>query len=502
MKILIADDEHIICEWLKYCIEQNPDCELVGTAANGKEALEIYVEQQPDLVLTDIKMPILDGLGLLHEIRKINTETQVVILTAFSDFDLARKALRDGASEYLLKTEMQNQSFQKLLQRMITKCKAGSDVIDDRGTSSQSYAIIRNIMLQETELTDNDLESLNKCGVRWRNNGLFALAMWKQELVMGEIQFPKNECVRHIAGFDYTDRIYVLVGNLPRTLSESEKTHCLMEYANSLQRLNKCMVGVSAIADHLRKIPQTIRHAAFSLARGFYSEETRLYEPKLSLVQITKSITEWSNEFKALRNQLYKINSEQRITQIMRMLDKTNEHSAVDIELFTNLCCDLMDALYFYATENGERPQAPEECKHILRKSFSKSESFLAVLSYAQSCFVPEINIKKSKNKAVSITIDYLRKNFEKSISLEQVAEMVCLNPEYFSRLFKEETGISFIVFLTELRLVQSVDLLKHTALRVQDIAQQVGYYNASYFSTAFKKKYGISPFEYRRRSE
>ncbi|MEG0764325.1 MAG: helix-turn-helix transcriptional regulator, partial [Oscillospiraceae bacterium] len=85
---------------------------------------------------------------------------------------------------------------------------------------------------------------------------------------------------------------------------------------------------------------------------------------------------------------------------------------------------------------------------------------------------------------------------------LEQVADAVYLNPDYFSRVFKEEAGESFIVYLTEMRLTQSVHLLQNTALRVQDIAQRVGYGNVSYFSTTFKKKYGISPFEYRRRSE
>ena len=83
---------------------------------------------------------------------------------------------------------------------------------------------------------------------------------------------------------------------------------------------------------------------------------------------------------------------------------------------------------------------------------------------------------------------------------LEQVAAHVNLNPEYFSRAFKAEVGQTFVNYLTDIRLRHSVRLLENTALRVQDIAQQVGYYNASYFSTTFKKKYGMSPYEYRRK--
>ena len=82
------------------------------------------------------------------------------------------------------------------------------------------------------------------------------------------------------------------------------------------------------------------------------------------------------------------------------------------------------------------------------------------------------------------------------------MAAEVHLNPEYFSRVFKEETGMTFVNFLTDVRLGHSVQMLENTALRVQDVAQAVGYANVSYFSTTFKKKYGMSPYEYRRRSE
>ena len=99
------------------------------------------------------------------------------------------------------------------------------------------------------------------------------------------------------------------------------------------------------------------------------------------------------------------------------------------------------------------------------------------------------------------LAVEYMRANFQRPISLEQVAGEVYLNPEYFSRIFREEMGVTFITFLTELRLNRSVQLLEETAMRVQDIARETGYPNVSYFSTTFKKKYGVSPYEYRRKN-
>ena len=95
-----------------------------------------------------------------------------------------------------------------------------------------------------------------------------------------------------------------------------------------------------------------------------------------------------------------------------------------------------------------------------------------------------------------------MRENYAQPLSLEQVAAEVHLTPEYFSRIFKEELGITFVNYLTDIRLSRSVQLLETTALRVQNIAQSVGYANVSYFSTIFKKKYGMSPYEYRHRSQ
>lgn len=91
MKILIVDDERMICEWLQFCIGQNPECQLTGCAHNGEQALALFQENEPDVVFTDIKMPVMGGLELLKRIKEISPETVVVLLTAFAEFDLARE---------------------------------------------------------------------------------------------------------------------------------------------------------------------------------------------------------------------------------------------------------------------------------------------------------------------------------------------------------------------------------------------------------------------------
>lgn len=498
MKVLIVDDEEIICEWLQFCISQNPACELAGAAHNGREALELFRAAQPDLVLTDIKMPVMDGLELLHAIRATGSAAKVVMLTAFADFDMARQALREGADEYLLKTEMQNDALQQLLGRMSRQCnlQSGAGLVG----SAQAHAVIRKILRREGELSEADLAELRRCGVRWRDNGLFALAVWKQHLMGAGLAFPPQGPAHHVAGFDYTDRIYVMVGNLPRALSETDKARQLTLYAQKTQQMNGCMVGVSATTDQMRQIPNLARQAAFSLAQGFYTGQTRLYEPQKPLAALQEQARLWKARATALRAQLYQQRPTQRCESLQAFLRETAEEKLPAVELVSKFCTDLFEQFYLEAREAGIALPPPEEARERLAQSVSMAETTALVMDFARQC-ARAVQPEKPRSKAVNLAVEYIRRNFAQPLSLEEVAANVYLNPEYFSRVFKEEMGVTFVNFLTELRLAHSVRLLETTALRVQDVAQQVGYPNVSYFSTTFKKRYGMSPYEYRRQS-
>lgn len=499
LKVLIVDDENLICEWLEFCISQNPACQLAGVAHNGSEALDLFRQTGADLVLTDIKMPVMDGLELLHTIRGLSDTVKVVLLTAFAEFDMARRALREGADEYLLKNEMNNEALQELLARMAKVCD-----VDDTGgmmVSAQAHAIVRKILLQEPPLSDEDLVTLRTCGVRWRSNGLFALAVWKQSLMSNGLQLPVGDPGHHITGFDYTDRIYVVIGNLPRALSSSEKSRQLTNYAKQVQQTNRCMVGVSSVTDEMRQIPAMAKQAAFSLAQSFYVGQVKLYEPQRPLAELEARDKAWLSKLSTLRMRMYQQRADERYETLAAFLRDTAEREIGAVDVVTKFCLDSFDFLYLDAREQSASPATPKEMRAKLATSTSMAETSELLLDFARQC-TPREKLHRHCSKAVSLAQEYIRASYAQPLSLEQVAAEVHLNPEYFSRVFKEETGMTFVNFLTDVRLGHSVQMLENTALRVQDVAQAVGYANVSYFSTTFKKKYGMSPYEYRRRSE
>lgn len=498
MKVLIADDETMICEWLQFCIAQSPVCQLAGVAHNGREALELCRKTDPDLVLTDIKMPVMDGLELLHALRAAGSTARVVILTAFAEFDMARQAIRDGADEYLLKTEMQNDTLQELLARMAAESTLQAD--KQQAGAAQAHAIIRNILRRESELTEQDLAELRRCGIRWRDNGLFAMAVWKRQLMGGGLVFPQDDQIRHVAGFDYSDRVYVAVGNMHRALSRTEKTARLLAYARAVQQTNGCMVGVSGHTDSMTQIPALARQAAYSLAQGFYTGENRLYEPQQPPEVLTQQVNAWKAAVTALRVRLYQQAPGQQADTVEAFLQDTCRRCVPAVELVMKFCADVFELFALEAAEAGAPLPAPDETRAQLAQCVRMDEAAAMLLEAAHRC-APAQPAARPRSKAVLLAVEYMRANFQRPISLEQVAGEVYLNPEYFSRIFREEMGVTFITFLTELRLNRSVQLLEETAMRVQDIARETGYPNVSYFSTTFKKKYGVSPYEYRRKN-
>lgn len=501
MRILVVDDERLICEWLEFCISKNPNCQLVGVAHNGKEGLDLFKQQEPDLVLTDVKMPVMDGIELLHAIKKVNPQTHVVLLTAFADFEVARNALREGVDEYLLKTEMNNDVLQRMLERLAANRAPQIPVGPDLTSSAQLHAIVCKILKQPEPLKEEELEELRHCGVRWRNNGLFAMAVWKQSLMNGGLRFPENNMAKHVVGVDYSDRIYVVVGNLPRALSAGDKEKQMWGYAVQLQEMNHCMVGISNITDEMSMIPALVREAVMSLSRSFYEGQVKLYKPEHALGELEGRDRRWKGDLSKLRLKLYQQNQEERYETLNQFVRETAALKIGEIDAVSKFCGDIYEFLFAQSHVMGLEAESPERVRRNMTSALTLEEVSAPLLALAQQCAAKQTQ-SRPRSKAIRLAAKYIQSHYMAPLSLEQVAAEVRLTPEYFSRSFKEETGTSFVNYLTEIRLRHSVQLLETTAMRVQDIAQAAGYNNVSYFSTCFKKKYGMSPYEYRQKSD
>lgn len=504
MRIMIVDDERMICEWLEFCIQNHPACELCGIAHNGEQGMALFEEVKPDVVFSDIKMPVMNGLELLDKIKEISPETMVVLLTAFSEFDLARQALRSGADEYLLKTEMNSQSFQEVAKRLESRIKVCEQKNRDKeaelGSSSKNHSIIRNIVLSGKRLSKQDLEKLKDCHIRLRDGGLFSLAVWKKELLK-DFSFPEQELVHHITGLEYDNMIYVMVGNMARGLTEMEKRQILYEYAGNLSSVNHCIVGMSAILESLTDISQMIAQSVHALSGGFYEPRRKVLETAIAGKEILALQEQWNVQRKRSYQELYAKDGQEFGKKIEEILEEAMELKSSPPAGLLQLCSDAMETAHIrYASEDGDvMEHVLSEARRLIWHTASYEELKQHVMEYVvETIYRKELDVRKL-SKGVAEAVEFICKNYSQPLSLDQVAAKVHLNAEYLSRIFKEEVGCNYTVFLSKTRLKRAAYLLSHSSERVQKIAEQVGYPNVSYFSTTFKKQYGVNPYEYRR---
>ena len=484
MRILIVDDERMISEWMQYCIEKHPDCQVVGCAKNGEEALELFRKMTPDVVFTDIKMPVMDGIELLKQVKKESPETVVILLTAFEEFDLAREALRHGCDDYLLKTEMNSAYFQEVLTGLVRQvAESGLQIRpgEQEETEGQKRLIIRNILQSRSVLSEEDVEQLGRCNVHWREGDLFAVAVWRKEMLKS-FEIPMNHAVHHVAGYEYNNEYFVFVGNLIKGMTEFQKYQTIHEYASAIAVRNDCEVGLSSLLDSLKQVPDVVAQAVYGLSIGYYSErkecgyvqarKNRVWESNQSGEQIRRKTVLWKKEFSHRRRELHDLPSNCYEKGVETILRECQVQMAIPITEFIALCCEMMEIAFMRFAD--------------------EASGFLGALLQEE---------KREVMEAVAYeAVKYMRKHYSEPISLESVSAEVHLKTDYLSRIFKEETGMNYSAFLAEIRLKKAAYLLNNTSERVQEIGKAVGYPNVSYFSTTFKKRFGLNPYEFRRK--
>ena len=514
MRILIADDERMISEWMQYCIEKHPDCQVVGCAKNGEEALELFRKMKPDVVFTDIKMPVMDGIELLKQVKKESPGTVVMLLTAFEEFDLAREALRHGCDDYLLKTEMNSAYFQEVLTRLVKQiAESGRQVRlgEQEETEGQKRLIIKNILQSRSVLSEEDLEQLGRCNVHWRDGDLFAVAVWRREMLKN-FEIPANSAVHHVAGYEYNNGFFVFVGNLARGMTEFQKYQTIHEYASAIAVRNDCEVGLSGLLDSLKQVTDVVVQAVYGLTRGYYSEQkasgygqirrTRVWESSQSGEQVRQKEAFWKKEFSCRRRELHDLPSNRYEEGVETILRECQVQMAIPITEFTALCCEMMEIAFMrFADEaSGFLGALLQEKKREVMEAVAYEEVHRHVTEFIHHIQQGQEVDESKLSKSVMEAVKYMRKHYSEPISLESVSAEVHLKTDYLSRIFKEETGMNYSAFLAEIRLKKAAYLLNNTSERVQEIGKAVGYPNVSYFSTTFKKRFGLNPYEFRRK--
>jgi two-component system, response regulator YesN len=505
LKILIVDDETPIREWIEFCINKNPEgYAVVGLAANGEEAFKIFNATLPDIVFVDIKMPIMDGMELMKQIKFLNPATEVIVLTAHNDFEYARTAVKYGAMEYILKTEINETMIHDLLDKVNRKLSFSKT---DSNLSDVIYlkreAFIRRMIFQAKNQYLISEKELQEHKINLKNNFLFAVALKyitkDQPNNNSNLIIPKHQNIQNTFGFVYDQNIFILLANVFAQPSIAEQIKTTFDFASRLQESNGCTIGLSDVHDGLKYIGTAVDEAVCRLKLEFYTGEGSINSMKTPMEnnpELLKKLTTMTNSCKETIKQNGIEMAEQTMDAFLVFIE---DNRINDIEAVQYACLQMVDLI---CTDLEFDQETGVDSFHTYKAEIERITSFQALQGYVKQKMNDAISGHRKKTNeyshSISKAVAYINKYYMQSINLTNVATYVHLNPEYFCRLFKEETGNNFSNYLACVRLNKAVELLKQTDMKVHEIAGIVGYSNLSYFSTLFKKYYGVSPFDYR----
>lgn len=524
IKLLIVDDEYLVLDAIKYIVERNMNnVKIVGTAGSGRQAIEMAIDLNPDIVLMDIHMPGIDGIDAIKQIKENNNNITFVIITAYEYFDYAKDAVKLGVYDYLLKPVNKNKLIEiinKIEISIKSKKKAFQTEMFLREKINKAIPLLEGQFIYSQMLGEGKLKDVEYY------EDLFGLRIRNGYIIMAVIADKENSNKED---------------NLKNSLS---KQKFFDVFKMELKSLCTCLIGTPLLDRIIAYIPvenekddYKTRNEAISICERFIerlkvntSLEFRLgIGRKYSIENFSKSCSE------AYLSATY--NSEDIVTHFEDavMLSNTQREYPIGKEnvLIHNILAfnenqsiKVFEDIFMWIISNYQSDMVKIKSKLIeLLFSIKKAIPYEIEKNYIieQKCLTDIINISNVNNQKLSFInyikitvssigearqrdisslhlkiVEYINANFHKNISLNDVAKEVNLSYHYFSKFFKENMGRSFVDYLTELRIEKSKKLLSSSNMSIKEISYSTGYGDPNYYCKIFKKVTGLTPTEYK----
>ena len=484
--ILIADDMPMQVRMLESHLRAVRPNDVIWTACNGTEALQIVQENQIDLFLSDIRMPQLDGLALLRQVRRISPATQVVFITGYALFEYAHEALQQGAADFLVKPVDFGELDAKMIlleKEMLRKKEETSLRLQQERRfalskwRSESYEALTE---DEQAILRNDFRSGWMLEVYFSADGTPLLEPFCKDLdaFLGKpcILLPQNRN-------QFRHAVMILQGEVCR---QEDLLHYLQQW-NSRQDMRIGLSSWQADLVAAGTLVQQLCHQAADLA--FYDCKRVVLQSTLRMVG-TPSLPTPDDFFRMCS--LLDDKHQEPLKDVLSLLRRQQPDVAQLLEQ-TVLCfaqvADLADIDFV-------------ECRRNLASELRCIQTWDAYQAIFH-CYAEEMHQKLMllDIDPVQSCVKYLWQHYGEPLSLNDMAQRAHMSPSYFSSLFKKRVGSGFVDYLTEIRLESAAEaLLKYRDATVNAIAEACGYVDARYFVRQFQKRYGMTPTLYRRK--
>lgn len=536
-KVMLVDDEEIVIEGLKKKIDwEGLQLEVAGIAQDGLEALKIIEETAPDILITDVIMPVMDGLKLIETIKAMGKNIKTIILSGHDEFSYAQKALKLGAAEYQLKP-ISVEELEELLEKIIINLNEERQ--EEQLKNKLKKENIQNFEMVKRHIFTNLLEGradhteklksiISDINKDYLSNKIVVSVIELDDY--SQLFDGKSSKERELTIFSMLNITGEIVesNNMGFSVILDEKRLAIITFydsgwsgsriSNSYMWLFTLIkdniikyqsysvtVGVGQVAENVFEVRESYLSACEAVKYKLLYGKGRIlkYEnlPK-SGVQLQKLFTDHEKNLLELINSPDKQGLFEYIDQLHR---KITEKPGYYYEDVINACYKLVLIAKSLLDQHSNSDET-SETEIALLEQIKKFESLDFLMSWIKEYFSNVFDVLNSKNKRqfnsiINYVIENIEKNYMNEVELNSMAQKLFLSANYLSTLFKKETGISFKNYLTNYRLDKAKKLLLDPQYKIYQVASLVGYENEEYLCRLFKSNFGITCKEYRDRN-
>lgn len=548
-KALLADDDFLVRSYLKMLSSwEKAGFEITADVRDGEEALEVLDREKIDLVVTDIAMPLMDGIELIREIRRKYPDIYVIVLSCHDEFEYVKKAMKEGADEYVLKNTLNEESLYTVLEAAEEHIRQSKE---EAGVKDQKQQTQEHADMKKDPEEDNNADADGKTGEKSDQTGnMNEKFLFFNQILAGTLSGEEREEKRIRAGIrgkyknsavivikreetEYTEdpleearkeqyslefyrRMQEKLQSRPGE-SETEKemiylgngTYCCFldlsdEYKSSVmyQHLtgtaSACYkicaeeeeaykIGVSNICIGADALRQAYQQARMMIKNSFYEKDgIAYYEADRAMgKELPKEVETLLEEAELLKKKSEKDKFLLMAGTVIQAFKKERCDSQLVRQWFRKLEHKLQVDGSRADQHFGYIGEVKKELEHLAEQAFECGEP----------------NIPEDLSQAVKIAADYAARHYREAVGLGDAAEAAGVNSTYLSYLFSQEMGIGFANYLLNLRMEHAKKLLRETNLKMWQVAEESGFNDYHYFSKVFKKAEGMSPAQYRKHS-
>lgn len=482
LKIVIADDEKFIRKRLMQCIDWDSlGYEVVGEAADGQKLYEIIQSENPDVVITDIKMPVIDGLDVIDKVKRQGYKTEFIVISGYEEFEYAQRSIEIGVFSYVLKP-IDKEKLINIIRKLTKKI-----------TGTHDLPQMKKKLFKEGKVIDG---------------GVIAMILYYDEVVNTDIVAAiTRQCIdTHLSvcyNVDENKKHVILVYKC-----KGEDEYSLI--SNMFYDINKNVSNISESAvsiyysnkifneDDLNETVELLRK----------TEEYRPYIGKRRLEELRTVLRPRKLNITAtpdtIEIDLLKYTEEFAFSRIKFMF-KELPLPDMNMKMVKSTCLLFTNYLYCALIKNN---LSDDNIKTIFREFIEKFETyeFIETMQEAVVNLIDELrnsvltdDTEGDENYIISQSIKYIEDNIQNDISLREIADSMEISYGYLSRLFNQERYGGFVAQLRQRRIKRAKELLRSSNMKIYEIAYETGFKNAKYFSEVFKKETGVTAVEYRK---